>query len=133
MASRILKMIPKTIDLQAINTKQSEELNVILKQEIKCLNVLLEKIQTSLSRLCKCIKGDEVMETEMMELLNDIYHCRVPKTWKLPFHPTKTLNENYLKDLFARHQFFQRWIENGDPITYWLGGFFAPELFLSCK
>lgn len=38
---------------------------------------------------------------------------------------------SYIADLKARLSFFQKWVDHGNPIFYWLSGFFFTQSFLT--
>ena len=55
----------------------------------------------------------------------------IPPNWRKISYPSQCCLFKYLSDLSSRVEFFATWISNGRPDSFWLGGFFFPQSFLT--
>jgi dynein heavy chain len=133
MASDILRKLPEDIDYE--NTRKLVQhdmspLNVVLLQEIKRYNFLLQDIRKSLEDLQKGVKGIIVMTPDLEDTFNSIYEGRVPGSWGKAYASLKSL-ANWTRDLFQRIDFFNEWSKGSEPKLFWLGAFTFPTGFLT--
>jgi len=108
-----------------------ESMNTVLRQELIRYNRLTSVIRASLINLRKALKGLVVMNDELDELFNAMLVGRQPAMWMGKSYPSLKPMGSYVVDLLARLQFFQDWIDNGTPQTFWLSGFYFTQSFLS--
>ena len=55
----------------------------------------------------------------------------IPSNWRKISYPSQSSLSKYLSDLSERIEFFRGWITRGKPDSFWLGGFFFPQSFLT--
>ncbi|KAJ3206517.1 Dynein heavy chain 2, axonemal [Entophlyctis luteolus] len=133
IASDILRKLPEDIDYE--NTKKtfmydSSPLNVVLLQEIKRYNFLLQNIRKSLSDLQNAIKGIIVMTSDLEETFNAMSDGRVPPVWAKAYFNLKPL-ASWTRDLVLRIEHFSEWSKGNEPKIFWLGAFTFPTGFLT--
>merc|ERR1711988_1682109 len=111
-------------------------LNIFLFQEIQRIQAVLTKVRHTLTQLRMAIKGEVVLTTELVNVINDIFDAKVPHSfiytlggdefsWILP-----TLGL-WFSSLGDRYTQYNRWLQKGRPNTFWITGFFNPQGFLT--
>ncbi|KAH0787434.1 dynein heavy chain 2, axonemal [Histomonas meleagridis] len=133
IAKDILLNIPLKINVPRIknqNQQMNDPLKIVLYQEIKRYNKLIEVIRNSLERLIKGIQGLVVMSNELDIIFQCLYDNIVPNLWKNTYPSLMNLS-SWTKDLTKRINFFKKWLEKGEPSAFWLGRFTYPTSFLT--
>lgn len=62
------------------------------------------------------------MTSELDEMLHAIHNNQVPKIWKNNSYPCLLPLNEWLADFYKRVIFFLHWLENGEPLVFWLPG-----------
>ena len=111
ISADILRKLPDDIDFES--TKKliqidSSPLHVVLLQELKRYNHLLQIIRKALANLQKAVKGVIVMTSELEETFNAIYDGRVPPNWGKMYSSLKPLAA-WTRDLCLRVEHFNEW------------------------
>lgn len=89
------------------------------------------QIRRSLQNLSLAVKGLALMSNELDAVGIALFNGKVPDLWlKKSFPSLKPLGA-YIKEVQDRIQFFQHWIDNGQPVKFWLSGFFFTQAFLT--
>ena len=64
-------------------------------------------------------------------MCNSLFDNQVPAMWaEKGFLSLKPLN-SWVIDLQDRINFFQKWIDENTPNTFWFSGFFFPQAFIT--
>ncbi|XP_016058014.1 PREDICTED: dynein heavy chain 6, axonemal [Miniopterus natalensis] len=106
-------------------------LTTVLGQEVDRFNSLLKLIHTSLEMLNKAIAGFVVMSEEMEKVYNSFLNNQVPSLWSNTAYPSLKPLASWVKDLILRTAFVDLWLKRGQPVSFWISGFFFPQGFLT--
>lgn len=115
-----------TFDVDSRGRVQS--LSTVLRQEIDRFNKLLEVLWDSLSNIKKAIKGLVVMSSELETVYTSFLNNQVPQLWAKAAYPSLKPLGSWVKDLVLRLHFIGRWLKQGKPPSFWLSGFFFPQV-----
>ena len=107
-----------------------DPLKSVLLQEIDRYSKLLRAVRTSLLGLDSGIKGLTVITSELENIFDALLVGKVPDSWSFCYPSLKPLG-SWIRDLTARCQFFQGWLQNELPKAFWLSGFTYPTGFLT--
>lgn len=89
------------------------------------------QIRRSLHNLSLAVKGLSLMSNDLEAVGTALFNGRVPDMWlKKSFPSLKPLGA-YVKEVQDRVHFFQTWVDNGQPVNFWLSGFFFTQAFLT--
>ncbi|XP_053982803.1 dynein axonemal heavy chain 7 [Hylaeus volcanicus] len=109
-----------------------ESMNTVLIQELERYNTLLNEIRNSLDLLEKAVDGLIVMTPGLEVLAHHILSARLPPSWiKACAYPTLKPLSAFVKDFLDRLNFFQKWLTEGIPQTFWISGFSFAHAFLT--
>jgi dynein heavy chain len=125
--------LPQTFDLEKIciqyPTIYEDSSNTILTQELERYNKLLSRVKVSLRDVQRALKGEVVMSTELEIMGNSVVNGKVPDKWA--GYPSLKPLGSWVADFLQRILFYQDWVDNGKPKTYWISGFYFTQSFLT--
>jgi dynein heavy chain len=110
-----------------------KSLGTNLEQEISRFNALLNQMGKALADFTKAVKGTIVMTSELDDMFNSELNNQVPSVWTkggVGYPSLKPLSSWY-EDMVLRLEFFRDWIENGQPISFWISSMYFPQGFLT--
>jgi dynein heavy chain len=120
---------PITFSKDAEGTLNS--LGTFLSIEMGKFNKLLKKMRSSIHELQRAIKGLVVMSAELDRMYQALTLQRVPDAWSnVGYLSLKPLG-SWFKDLLARVEFMERWLERGPPDAFWMSAFFFPQGYMT--
>jgi len=64
------------------------------------------------------------MSTLLEGAIKSLFDGKVPELWMKASYPSLKPLAGYVKDLKARLKFFQTWIDQGPPASFWISGFY---------
>ncbi|KAI8615245.1 dynein heavy chain and region D6 of dynein motor-domain-containing protein [Chytriomyces sp. MP71] len=135
VASDMFARLPPPFDLYHLQQKYpvsyNESMNTVLLQEIIRYRNLVEMVRESLVNIQKAIKGLVVMSAEVEDVSTSMLIGTIPSYWAKKSYPSMKSLGGYFSDLLARLNFFIKWINDGQPIVFWLSGFFFTQSFLT--
>ncbi|CAH8443114.1 unnamed protein product [Heterobilharzia americana] len=137
MVDGILNRLPHLFDVDTLKRKYmgteiSPTINVLI-QELNRFNLILEKINTSLSELKNALSGKVGMSSE----LDNITHCLIngilPDSWRRLVPQTEKSLPNWLQHLMRRADQYKKWINAGksEPAVIWLSGLHLPQSYIT--
>lgn len=93
-------------------------------------------VKATLCNVRDAIDGQIIMTSEILDSINAIFDARVPSQWV--YDPTgaeiswviPTLAK-WFNDMIERNRQLNDWLRSNRPYTFWLGGFFNPQGFLT--
>jgi len=111
-------------------------LNIVLKQEIDRMQMVLNALRKILSDLKLAIAGTIVMSPMLAGAVDALFDAKVPDPWakvmpvSLPLQP---LIGVWFANMLNRAEQLTTWLQNGRPLCFWLTGFFNPSGFLTAS
>ncbi|XP_026673034.1 dynein heavy chain 7, axonemal [Ceratina calcarata] len=132
----IYERMPELFDVEEAQKQYPvlyhESMNTVLIQELERYNTLLYEIRNSLTMLEKAVKGLIVMTADLEVLIVYILSARIPPSWvKACAYPSLKPLPNFINDFLDRLNFFQKWLEENKPKTFWISGFSFVHAFLT--
>lgn len=102
-------------------------LNIVLNNEVLQYNRIRNCISNSLQELIRLLKC-EISENSELESIQSSLKCQVvPEIWIRNGYNTKKTVTSFIADFLDRLKFFKSWIEDGEPTSLWISGFFCPQ------
>jgi dynein heavy chain, axonemal len=81
--------------------------------------------------LRKAIRGLVEMSQTLDSMYISIQNGLVPQVWENVAYPSLKPLMSWFNDLRLRCEFMRNWLLNGQPICFWISGFFFPQGFLT--
>lgn len=135
VANLMLQRLPEAFVVHKVMEKYPvnylDSMNTVLVQEVIRFRNLTESVRSSLVNVTKAMKGLVVMSGELEDVCSSILKSTIPRLWASKSFPSMKPLEGYFNDLLARLAFFNKWIDEGPPVVFWLSGFFFTQSFLT--
>jgi dynein heavy chain len=133
VAKSVLDRMPECFNLEKIQEKYptmyEESMNTVLIQETTRFNRLIAVVLSSLKDMQKALKGLLLMSADLESAFFAIFDGKTPAMWLGKSYPSLKPLGSYVNDLVERLKFFQKWIDEGIPITFWLSGIYFTQAF----
>eukprot|EP00828_Plagiopyla_frontata_P009629 TRINITY_DN14982_c0_g1_i3.p1 TRINITY_DN14982_c0_g1~~TRINITY_DN14982_c0_g1_i3.p1 ORF type:complete len:673 (-),score=103.34 TRINITY_DN14982_c0_g1_i3:144-2162(-) len=136
--NQIQQILPKQPDqfnieqvLKKYPNSYYDSMNTVLIQELLRYNVLIEKITTSLQDLNSALEGNIIMNSELEQLSEQLALNKIPSLWLKYSYPSVKSLANYYQDFGKRIEMLKQWIEDKQPIKFWISGFFFIQSFFT--
>jgi dynein heavy chain len=137
VASDIASKLAPNFDLEAIARAYPQDYfnsnNTVLVQECSRVNNLLAVVRSTMNDLQKAVKGLILLSDTLDKVGQSLLVGKVPATWLKKSFPSLKPLGSYVKELCERVDFFQKWIDGGPPVVFWLPGFFFTQAFLTAS
>lgn len=111
----------------------NESMNTVLTQELTRFNGLINIVRSSLKDIKDALVGKILMSPALERASRQLFDGKVPELWMGKSYPSLKPLGSYIQDLRARLQFFRKWLDEGQPISYWISGFFFTQSYLTGK
>lgn len=85
-------------------------------------------MRSTLVELQRAIKGLVVMSAELEAMFNNFIANKVPELWNAVAYPSLKPLSSWILDHQKRMEFMRVWIHDGNPLCFWLPGFFFPQV-----
>jgi dynein heavy chain len=135
LCEEILKKLPQAFDIEAAEEKYpvvyTNSMNTVLRQELIRFNRLLIYLRSSLVDVGRAIQGQISMIPELEQVYASMAIGKLPQAWLKKSYPSLKPLGSYIADFLQRLQFFQKWVDQGEPLVYWISGFYFTQSFLT--
>jgi len=139
LALDILPQIPALLDVEEagettfkVNERGiMDSLGTVLSQEIERFNGLTQVLQSSLKELCRAIRGEVVMSSDLDRVFSALLDNQVPEMWSKVAYPSLKPLGSWFEDYLKRIEFMRDWLQNGPPKAFWMSGFYYPQGFMT--
>ena len=121
--------VPEIIKKYPVEYKES--MNTVLTQELQRFNHLIKIVRSSLKDIKLALSGKIVMNPSLEAASKSLFNGKVPDLWMGKSYPSLKPLGSYVADLKERLSFFQKWIDIGSPVVFWISGFFFTQSFLT--
>jgi dynein heavy chain len=133
----LLSRMPQEISADHVHERlkkhsggSAQPLTVFLRQEIDRLNYVISIASSTLNSLRQALAGFLSLTSDLTSAMDAIRSGRAPPAWLAKSWEANSLG-TWFSNLQQRHEQLYSWLHNGRPKSYWLGGFFNPQGFLT--
>ena len=113
--------------LKKLQGGASAPLNIHLRQEIDRLNKVMSVVAETLKTLRLAIAGTIASSDDVLSSMEALDLGRVPKHWLKVSWESSSLTL-WFQGLLQRHEQLNKWLVGGRPKSFWLTGFFNPQV-----
>jgi len=133
----LIRKLPGPRNLPAdANKGFAVPLNIFLYQELQRMQRVISLVRKTLVDAIDAIDGIVIMTPFLLDAINAIYDGKVPYDWL--YDPSGAeiswllmKLSTWMDSLGKRNEQLNNWLRTGRPQTFWLGGFFNPQGFLT--
>ena len=104
-----------------------QPINIFLRQEIDRMQKVITLVRNTLKDLKLAIDGTIIMSENLRDALDNMFDARVPTNWRKISWESATLGF-WFTDLLDRNAQFNSWLFDGRPMSFWMTGFFNPQV-----
>lgn len=133
LSSEIMAKTPEPFNVPALREemKDPSPASIVLFQELERVNVLLDKIKSTLRDLRRAINGEIGITPELENLAQALTNGFLPTRWRELCPQTRKGLAGWLEHLRRRLAQYNSWIDSKQPRAIWLAGLHVPEAFLT--
>jgi len=135
LAADIAQKVPPNFDIELVQRAYPitylESMNTVLKQELIRYNRLLGIMRDSLSSIQLAMKGLIVLSAELDAMATQMFNNQTPSLWKGKCYPSLKPLASFAVDFEERMNFYQSWIDNGQPNSFWISGIYFTHSLLT--
>jgi len=139
IADEFLKKLPPSIDKEKAHEDTYRitddgtmiSLGTVVGQEIDVFNRINSKLRSTLTEIKRAIHGEVVMNAVLEAMYNAFLIGKVPENWHEGSYLSRKPLASWFDDTVSRIEFLRDWNDNGQPMSFWLPGFFFPQGFLT--
>lgn len=85
----------------------------------------------TLSDLQKAIQGLIIMSQDLDDMYLAFQNNVLPGIWKKVSYSSLKPLSSWFKDMLARVEFMRKWLNERNPNSFWMSGFYFPQGFLT--
>jgi dynein heavy chain, axonemal len=116
--------------------KEGEEgltnpLGICLRMEMARFNKLISTIGASLKLLGRAIQGLVVMTGDLDAMFTSLQNNEIPGMWMKVGYPSLKPCSSYFIDFIDRVKFFDTWVKEDLPPSFWISAMYFPQGFLT--
>eukprot|EP00656_Telonema_subtile_P030870 TRINITY_DN3383_c0_g5_i1.p1 TRINITY_DN3383_c0_g5~~TRINITY_DN3383_c0_g5_i1.p1 ORF type:complete len:503 (+),score=72.41 TRINITY_DN3383_c0_g5_i1:24-1532(+) len=106
-------------------------LSTVLSHEVVKYNKLLKQMRNSLVEIQKALQGLTVLSEDLDRMYTSFINDQVPSLWSSVGYASLKPLGAWFRDLVERITFIRTWVRKGEPVCFWIGGFFNPSAFMT--
>jgi len=126
------KLPLQPFDLKKLPNDYMNSMNIVLLQESKRYNKLIELVYTSCASVISAFEGLTILDEIIEEISTKIFDNIVPIVWKKAAYPSTKPLGSWINNLVERVTYLQEWINSGQqPSCFWISSFFLTTSFLT--
>jgi len=120
---------PKTFTTLASGLPNS--MSTVLSHELVKYNALLRKMAWSLEEMQRALKGLTVLSADLDRMYQSFLNDQVPALWSVVSYASLKPLGAWFRDFVNRVAFIRKWVREGEPVCFWIGGFFNSAAFMT--
>ena len=129
--TRLPVQFDSTLVQKSFPVDGDDSLNIVLLREIKRFNALTTRIRSSVTNVKDALHGLNSMTSDDESVEKALRNGNVPPSWlRVSYQSDKNI-AGYFSDLLLRISFLQKWLDEGQPVIFWLSAFFSPSALLT--
>jgi dynein heavy chain len=132
MAAAIRAKLPKPLRREDAGRRTFSDaagaLGTVLAQEMDRFNRLLTTMDRTLQQLGAAIQGLVVMSNDLEVMYTGLLNNQVPQAWHAVAYLSLKPLASWVTDFHRKFKFMRMWLTNGSPRSFWLPGFFFPQV-----